>query len=83
MMDKKVFFDWKFSLVSTRGEEWILSICDAIEVQINQAVPEKFFTENNLAEAVDKACVGFGLSSDQCRKNLTKRFHQEKKVKDP
>lgn len=81
MMDKKVFFDWKFSLVSTRGEEWILSICDAIEVQINEVVPDKFFTENNLAEAVDKACVGFGLSSGQFRQNLTKRFHLEKKVR--
>jgi DNA-directed RNA polymerase alpha subunit len=81
MVEGKLFFDWKFSLVSTRGEEWILSICDAIEEQINETIPEKFFTETDLAEAVEKTCVGIGLSSDLCRQNLTKTFHLEKKVR--
>jgi len=81
MVDEKSYFDWKFGLVSTRGEEWLLSICDAIEVQINDTVPDKFFTADNLAEVVEKVCDGFGISSDCCRENLIKRFHLEKKVK--
>jgi DNA-directed RNA polymerase alpha subunit len=81
MMDEKVFIDWKFGLVSTRGGEWIISICDAIEFEINKVVPDKFFTEDNLVEAVEKVCVGLGISSDLCQQKLTKRFHQEKKVR--
>ena len=80
VMDEKVFIDWRFGLVSTRGEKWIDSICDAIELRINETVSEKFFTENILTETVEGVCVGFGLSSSQCHINLTKRFLLEKKV---
>jgi DNA-directed RNA polymerase alpha subunit len=81
MVDEKLFFDWKSSLFSTRGEDWILSICDAIEEQINETVPEKFFTEKDLTVAVEKTCVDFGLSSDLCQQNLTKTFYLKKKVR--
>ncbi len=81
VMDEKVFIDWKFGLVTTRGEEWITAICDAIELGINEKVPDKFFTEDILAETVERVCCGFGLFSELCQKNITKRFRLEKKVR--
>lgn len=81
MMDEKLFIDWKCSLISTRGDEWIFLICDAIELYLFEATGDKFFTEKDLCEAVEKACVDFGLSSDLNRQNLIKEFHLVKKVK--
>jgi DNA-directed RNA polymerase alpha subunit len=81
LMDKDIFIDWEFDLISIKGEEWIVSICDAIELQINQSVAEKFFREEDLFEAVKRTCASIGLSSEQYIQNLAKRFHLEKGVK--
>lgn len=81
MIDEKLFVDWEFNLVSTRGDEFIFLICDAIELNLFEATCDKFFTENDLYEAVEKACVDFGLSSDLNRQNLTMKFQLLKKVK--
>ena len=81
MIDEKLFIDWKFNLISTRGDEFIFLICDAIELNLFEVTCDKFFTENDLCEAVEKACVDFGLSSDLNRQNLTMKFQLVKKVK--
>ena len=80
MMEEALFIDWEFSLVSTKGEDWILALCDAIQKNIIETVPDKFFTEHDLIEAAEKAIVSFGISSNQCQQNLINRFYLEKEV---
>ncbi|NVM20268.1 MAG: hypothetical protein HWN68_00625 [Desulfobacterales bacterium] len=80
IMDEELFIDWEFGLVSTNGEELILSLCDVIQEEIIQTVSDKFFTEHDLVETARKVMHRFGLSSNQCEKNLINRFYLEKKV---
>lgn len=80
MMDEALFIDWKFNLISTKGEKWMLSICDAIQEQINETVSGKFFTKHDLVEAAKTVIGSLGLSSNQCHQFLIKKFYQKKNV---
>jgi DNA-directed RNA polymerase alpha subunit len=80
MMDEELFIDWEFDLISSKGKEFIIALCNAIEKVLFVGKSDKFFTKHDLAEVTEKVTRNFGLSSFQGQQNLTVRFCEGKKV---
>lgn len=80
IMDEDLFVDWDFSLVSSKGEEWVLGLCDDIEELVSEKIADKFFTANDLFEAVRQVAENFGLLSPGSQQHLINKFYIEKKV---
>jgi hypothetical protein len=80
IMDEELFIDWDFSLVSSKGKEWVLGLCDTIEERVNEKVANKFFTTKDLFEVVRQVAEKYSLLSPESQQHLINKFYREKKV---
>jgi DNA-directed RNA polymerase specialized sigma subunit len=80
IMDENISVDWDCSLITSKGEEWIATICNEIKANICTTSSEKFFTEQDVVRAVNSAIGLLGLSGFNGCDNLIKRFKTDRNV---
>jgi DNA-directed RNA polymerase alpha subunit len=69
LIDRKLFLDWDYGLISTKGEDWILSIFDEIQDNLLHGVSNKIFTQQDLEAAAKKAVRFLDRKIQQVRPN--------------
>jgi len=80
LTDKAIFIDWDFSLVSSRGENFLFQLCDEIGEAVQEKKRDRIFSWFELEEAVKKIISKHGIFPRQNYQNLIRKFRKKKRV---
>ena len=76
----KIHFDWRFSLVSSRGPCFIEKVCKEIKNEIYREHNDELFKISQFAKAVEKVSTKQLIFNNRQYENLSKKFLKKYKV---
>jgi len=81
VIDDEIYIDWEYSLISSRGVEWISEICDMIQAEIKNKFSENsIFPLEGLESAAKQIITKNNIFSEEIFQNIIRKFRKEKNV---
>ena len=81
LQDDQVYIDWKFRLISSKGNSWIISLCSAIKKRLKKNISQSpFFSLQEVASAAEEISSQYQIFQNSSCWNLVQRFIHEENI---
>jgi len=80
LVNEQLYFDWKFDLVSSKGEKLINKLCQSIRKNVQMVNKDKLFSEETLKNAVTEVISKNQLNSTTLKYLLIRKVKEKENI---